>query len=69
MYVYTDGSFSGTWTETYNTLFRVGRRWNPLPPIRDVGSISLCYIASEFTSDGGATYLTVYGWTRGPLIE
>jgi len=70
MYVYTDGSFSGTWTRTYNTLFRVGRRWPaPLPTVQDVGNISLRYVAPQFTSDGGATYLTVYGWTRDPLIE
>jgi len=70
MYVYRDGSFSGTWTRTYNTLFRVGRRWpTPLPTVQSVGNISLRYVAPQFRSDGGATYLTVYGWTRGPLIE
>ena len=70
MYVYTDGSFSGTWTRTYNTLFRVGRRWPaPLPTVQSAGNISLRYVAPQFTSDGGATYLTVYGWTRAPLIE
>ena len=70
MYVYADGSFSGTWTNTYNTLFRVGRRWpTPHPTVQSVGNISLRYNAPQFTSTHGATYLTVYGWTRGPLIE
>jgi len=68
MYVYNDGSFSGTWTETFNTLFRVGRRWpgalHQLPTVGSLGNISVRYVATEFTSNRGATYLTLYGWTR-----
>jgi len=69
MYIYTDGSFRGTWNQTYNTLFRVGRRWpgnvnNPasFPTINEVGNISLRHNTTAFTSTHGATYLTVYGW-------
>jgi len=69
MYIYGDGSFSGTWTQTYNTLFRVGRRWpgaiaNPasFPTINEVGNISLRHRTTSFTSTNGATYLTIYGW-------
>ncbi|MCL1884584.1 MAG: glycoside hydrolase family 11 protein [Defluviitaleaceae bacterium] len=71
MYVYSDGTFSGVWTQTYNTLFRTGRRWpnHALPTVSSVGNISLRYDVPIFTSGGGATYLTVYGWTRSPLIE
>jgi hypothetical protein len=69
MTVYTDGSFSGEWTSTYNTLFRTGRKFNPEPRISDADRISLRYSASEFTSNRGATYLCVYGWTRNTTVE
>ena len=69
MYIYTDGSFRGTWNQTYDTLFRVGRRWpgnvstpTTFPTVNDVGNISLRHRTTSFTSTNGATYLTVYGW-------
>jgi len=69
MYIYNDGSFRGTWNQTYNTLFRVGRRWpgnvnNPasFPTVNEVGTISLRHRTTAFTSTRGAAYLTVYGW-------
>jgi endo-1,4-beta-xylanase len=69
MTVNPNGSYSGAWNQTYNTLFRAGRRFNPLPAVSSIGNVSLNYNVTEFTSNGGATYLCVYGWTRGPLIE
>ena len=47
----------------------------PTVPFRELGrghttpSFASAEDGPQFTSDGGATYLTVYGWTRGPLIE
>jgi hypothetical protein len=69
MSIYQDGSFSGRWTQTYNTLFRVGRRFPRNTRINSLGDISLSYNAPEFTSSRGATYMGVYGWTRDSLIE
>ena len=69
MDIYRDGSFSGTWTQTYNTLFRAGRRFPRNTSIESVGEIVLAYDVSEFRTTRGATYLGIYGWTRYPLIE
>ena len=76
MYIYNDGSFSGTWNQTYNTLFRMGRRWpgqisNPItfPTVGEVGNISVHQSTASFTSTRGATYLTLYGWVLNPQIE
>ncbi|MCL1831836.1 MAG: glycoside hydrolase family 11 protein [Oscillospiraceae bacterium] len=69
MEINNDGTFVGTWNNTYNTLFRVGRRFGNTTTVAGAGDISLAYSATEFTSNRGATYLTVYGWTRNPLIE
>jgi len=66
MIIYTDGSFSSTWSETFNTLFRVGRRFpGQGTRLSDLGAMSLRYAATDFWSTNGATYLCVYGWTRG----
>jgi len=66
MTIYADGSFSSAWAETYNTLFRVGRRFpGQGSAISTLGAMSLRYAATNFWSNRGATYLTVYGWTRG----
>jgi len=66
MTIYTDGSFSSDWSETYNTLFRVGRRFpGQGTRLSDLGAMSLRYAATNFNSNRGATYLCVYGWTRG----
>ncbi|MCL2225190.1 MAG: glycoside hydrolase family 11 protein [Defluviitaleaceae bacterium] len=65
MTIYTDGSFSSAWSETYNTLFRTGRRFPGRGTrIGDIGAISLRYEVTNFNSNRGATYLCVYGWTR-----
>ncbi|MCL2223863.1 MAG: glycoside hydrolase family 11 protein [Defluviitaleaceae bacterium] len=69
MNMYADGSFSGEWTRTYNTLFRVGRRFARNTSIESIGEISLAYNAPAFHTTRGATYLGIYGWTRDPLIE
>jgi endo-1,4-beta-xylanase len=66
MTIFTNGSFTSSWSETYNTLFRVGRRFpGQGTRLSDMGDISLRYSASNFNSNRGATYLCVYGWTRG----
>ncbi|MCL2577115.1 MAG: glycoside hydrolase family 11 protein [Defluviitaleaceae bacterium] len=69
MTIYNDGSFFGEWTRTYNTLFRVGRRFPRNTRIDSLGEVSVSYSAPEFRTSGGATYLGLYGWTRDPLIE
>ncbi|MCL2356157.1 MAG: glycoside hydrolase family 11 protein [Defluviitaleaceae bacterium] len=69
MTINPDGSFAGEWTQTYNTLFRVGRRFPRNTRISSIGDISLAYEASAFQTTRGATYFGIYGWTRGPYIE
>ncbi|MCL2047114.1 MAG: glycoside hydrolase family 11 protein [Defluviitaleaceae bacterium] len=73
MEIFSNGSFTGTWTSTYNSLFRVGRRFpgptNSRPRLDSLDTISVAYNATAFTSNRGATYLTLYGWTESPMIE
>ncbi|MCL1788991.1 MAG: glycoside hydrolase family 11 protein, partial [Oscillospiraceae bacterium] len=69
MDVYTDGSFSGSWGNSYNTLLRAGKKFPNNTSISSLGDISLKYDVSGFNSTHGATYMCVYGWTRNQMTE
>jgi len=65
MAIYPSGAFTGTWTSTFNTLFRSGRSFPGRGTrIAAIGNISMRYDVAEFTSTNGATYLGIYGWAR-----
>jgi len=73
MELYTDGTFDGRWTNSYNTLVRTGKKFSSSQTISGLGSaadqISLRYDVSNFSSTNGATYMCVYGWTRNQMTE
>ncbi|MDR0273540.1 MAG: glycoside hydrolase family 11 protein [Clostridiales bacterium] len=69
MDIYDNGTFACSWNQTFNTLFRVGRKFdNNSPRIDSMGDISVMFNAAEHTSTN-TSYLTLYGWTRNSLIE
>ncbi|MCL1884928.1 MAG: glycoside hydrolase family 11 protein [Defluviitaleaceae bacterium] len=68
MVVYTDGTFSAEWNNTFNSLFRTGRKFPRATSLESVGAVSIMYNVSEFTSND-TSYLGIYGWFRNPLIE
>ena len=70
MTIYSNGAFNGTYSQSYNTLFRTGRRFPSNTSISSIGNISLSYTATNFASgrNGGTNndamaYLCVYGWS------
>ena len=71
--LFNNGSFSGNWTDGYNTLLRIGKKFQNNTSITSLGTatnqISLRYDVSNFRSNRGATYMTVYGWTRNQMTE
>ncbi len=62
-----DGTFSCSWKESHNALFRTGKKFMPVLPLADVGDISLDY-GCDYRPDGNS-YLCVYGWSTDPLVE
>ncbi|MCL2499477.1 MAG: glycoside hydrolase family 11 protein [Defluviitaleaceae bacterium] len=78
MVVNPAGHFSASWNDTYNTLFRSGRRFGEAGPPPNwtnlsrthaqIGTISLSYNVSKYEVEG-ASYLGAYGWFTETLIE
>ncbi|MCL2186040.1 MAG: glycoside hydrolase family 11 protein [Treponema sp.] len=68
------GTFRCEWTKNNNTsngniLFRSGRRFGSSQTYKQVGNISFKYDALFQPNSGGASYLSIYGWTQNPLVE
>jgi len=68
------GTFSCEWAKSNNTnngniLFRSGKRFGSSQTYKQVGDISFKYAALFQPNNGGASYLSIYGWTQNPLVE
>ncbi|MCL2188191.1 MAG: glycoside hydrolase family 11 protein [Defluviitaleaceae bacterium] len=75
-FIRPDGTFYGNWTNTYNTLFRGGRRFGTpgnwvngaTLSHSQIGEISVAYEIATFTVSGTG-YAGIYGWFTNPLTE
>ena len=63
------GTYTCEWTNTFNILFRMGRKLGSTKPHNEYGIISIDYEADYNITSGDVSYLCVYGWTRNPLVE
>jgi len=63
------GAFSCQWSSGGNILFRTGKRYNTNESHSAHGNFTIKYSARYNPGDSGISYLSVYGWTRNPLIE
>lgn len=61
------GAFSCQWSNIGNALFRKGKKFNDTQTYKQLGNISVNYDCNYQPS--GNSYMCVYGWTRGPLVE
>lgn len=61
------GTFSCSWSNINNALFRKGKKFNSTQTYKEIGNISVEY-ACDYNPDGNS-YLCVYGWTKSPLVE
>ncbi|MCL2071948.1 MAG: cellulase family glycosylhydrolase [Oscillospiraceae bacterium] len=69
MTVNRNGTFTSQWTNTFNSLFRSGRKFERnTHTYEDIGDITVKYNAASFQSDN-TSYLCVYGWLEEPLVE
>ncbi|GFN31245.1 glycoside hydrolase family 11 protein [Paenibacillus xylaniclasticus] len=61
------GTFSATWSNINNALFRKGKKFNETQTHQQIGNISVNYSANY--SPNGNSYLCIYGWSVDPLVE
>ncbi len=63
-----NGKFSCEWSGIENVLFRTGKKWTSNSPQWDtLDGITMDY-AADYQPNGNS-YLSVYGWTKSPLVE
>ena len=63
------GTFHCYWSNTFNVLFRMGKRLGSTNTYDEYGDIFIEYAAEHDITRGDVSYLCVYGWTQNPLIE
>lgn len=61
------GTFSCSWSNVGNVLFRKGKKFDSTKTHTQLGNISVHYGCDYQPS--GNSYLCVYGWTKDPLVE
>ena len=61
------GKFSCSWSSINNALFRIGKKFGSTKKYTEYGAIVVDYEADY--KPNGNSYLCVYGWTQGPLVE
>jgi endo-1,4-beta-xylanase len=61
------GTFSCSWSNINNILFRTGKKLGSTKTYQDYGSISIDYSCNY--QPNGNSYMAVYGWTEDPLVE
>ena len=61
------GTFSCSWSNINNILFRTGKKLGSTKKWQDYGNITINY-ACDYRPNGNS-YMSVYGWTQDPLVE
>lgn len=61
------GTFTCSWSDINNALFRSGRKFDCTKGWEELGTVTVDYAADYYPV--GNSYLCIYGWTREPLVE
>ncbi|WP_081926926.1 endo-1,4-beta-xylanase [Pseudobacteroides cellulosolvens] len=61
------GTFSCSWSNINNILFRTGKKLGSTKTYQEYGNISIDYSCNY--QPNGNSYMAVYGWTENPLVE
>jgi endo-1,4-beta-xylanase len=62
-------AYKTTWNNSGDFLAGVGFQWNETKTYDQYGTISADYAYTRTGTGGGYSYLGIYGWSNGPLIE
>jgi endo-1,4-beta-xylanase len=64
-----DATFSAEWNGVEDFLARVGLDFNQTQTHTQIGTITAEFAETKTETDGGLTYIGIYGWTVSPLRE
>ncbi len=64
-----DAAFSAEWNGIEDFLARAGLDFNQTQTHAQVGTITAEFAETKTETDGGLTYIGIYGWTVSPLRE
>ena len=62
-------AYKATWNNSADFLAREGLQWNSTQTYTQIGTISADYAYTKTGSDGGYSYIGIYGWSQNPLHE
>jgi endo-1,4-beta-xylanase len=70
MTTYDTPAFSASWNEDGDSLARLGLEWgNDGKPYGEFGSITAQFAYQKQGTDGGYSFIGVYGWSISPCVE
>lgn len=64
-----DATFSAEWDDVEDFLARVGLDFDQTRTHSQIGTISAEFAETKTETEGGLTYIGIYGWTTNPLRE
>jgi endo-1,4-beta-xylanase len=64
-----DAAFKANWSNVGDYLARVGLGWNSTQTFDQLGTIAADYSYTKTGSGGGFSFIGIYGWSEGTLIE
>jgi endo-1,4-beta-xylanase len=64
-----DAAFKANWSNVGDYLARVGLGWNSTQTYDQLGTIAADYSYTKTGSGGGFSFIGIYGWSEGTLIE
>jgi len=65
----TGAAFKASWNNSGDFLARVGLKWNSNQTYSQLGTIGADYNYTKSGSAGGYSFIGIYGWSTGTLVE
>jgi hypothetical protein len=62
-------AFKATWSNSGDFLARMGFQWNETKTFDAYGTVTADYAYTKTGTGGGYSYMGIYGWSNGPLVE
>jgi hypothetical protein len=68
-YANADAAFSATWDNSGDFMARVGLQWDGTKTYDELGTITARFAETKTGTDGGYSYIGIYGLSVSPCVE